>query len=108
MTIDEIKAQLKAPRDASAITRDDVPPQQGLYVWFGKPSEEVLYVGKASGKGGLRKRIWSQHLNPKYLENRVAKFQAADEFQLSCRVLRGGKPCVEQSVFRRSIARAFN
>lgn len=98
---------LQRRHEASTLTRDDIPSEQGLYVWYSTSSGEVLYVGKATGRAGLRKRIWSQHLNPMYLESRAEKFQSEDEFQRSCGVLVAGKVCVDKSVFRRSIGRSL-
>ncbi|MNO56115.1 hypothetical protein D3C76_466230 [compost metagenome] len=50
--------------DANLIVRDDIPLDIGIYAWFTKVNKELIYIGKATGSGGLRKRIWSQHLNP--------------------------------------------
>jgi hypothetical protein len=43
------------------------------YAWFTKINKELIYIGKATGSGGLRKRIWSQHLNPVYLGCRTSR-----------------------------------
>jgi hypothetical protein len=94
-------------RPARGLTREDVPAHRGLYVWYSISSDAVLYVGKATGEGGLRRRIYSQHLNPKYLESRPEKLRAADEFQRSCGVMASGRICVDKSVFRRSLGRRF-
>jgi len=108
MTTAEMKDLLfQTRRGAATLKRDDIPSQQGLYVWYSVSSEEVLYVGKATGRAGLRRRIWSQHLNPKYLETRPEKIRSEDEFQRSCGVLLGARVCVDKSVFRRSIGRSF-
>jgi hypothetical protein len=98
---------LERRRPAADLTRDEVPPEPGLYVWYAVNDGEVLYVGKATGRGGLRRRICSQHLNPKYLESRPEKLRAADEFQQSCGMRVGGNVCVDKSVFRRSLGRRF-
>jgi hypothetical protein len=108
MTITEMtRLLLERRRPAMALNRDDVPSQQGLYVWYSTSDGAVLYVGKATGRGGLRKRICSQHLNPEYLESRPERLRPEDAFQLSCGVLAGGKACVDKSVFRRSLGRLF-
>ena len=108
MTLDEMKELLRTRHEAATLSRDDIPTLQGLYVWSSASSGEVLYVGKASGRGGLRNRIWGQHLNPKYLESREETFQPADNFQRGCCVLIGGRVCVDKSVFRRSIGRSLS
>jgi hypothetical protein len=108
MTTAEISRLLFERRHpAVALSREDIPSQQGLYVWYSTINDEVFYVGKATGRGGLRRRIWSQHLNPKYLESRPERLRSEDEFQCSCGVLAGGKVCVDKSVFRRSLGRRF-
>ena len=108
MTLDEMKVLLQARHEAKTLSRDEIPISQGLYVWSSASSGDVLYVGKASNRGGLRGRIWSQHLNPTYLESRETKFRTlADDFQRGCNVLRSGNVCVDKSVFRRSIGRKF-
>lgn len=42
------------------ITRADLPESPGVYAWYrnGKP----IYVGKATGRQGLRQRVWNNHL----------------------------------------------
>jgi hypothetical protein len=109
---DEVIAGLKElllhrQRDAKTLTSADIPAIQGVYVWYSKSTGEIFYIGKATGKTGLRKRIWGQHLNPNYLESRTAKFREEDAFQKSCGVLLAGKVCVDKSVFRRSLGRRF-
>jgi len=81
MTFEEMKAALQVRHRAADLRRDQIPSAPGLYVWSSWVSGEILYVGKASGRAGLRKRIWGQHLNPKYVETRESKFQPADDFQ---------------------------
>lgn len=108
MTTEEMKHLLfQTRKPAAALNCDDIPSQQGLYVWYSIGSGEIFYVGKATGRGGLRRRIGSQHLNPKYLEMRPDRFRHDDEYQRSCGVLVGGRVCVDKSVFRRSIGRLF-
>jgi hypothetical protein len=107
VTLDELLAQLEAAprRDPLTRRRDDVPSVTGVYVWYAKEAGCPVYVGKASGRKGLRHRIWAQHLNPSYLEGRARKFTAADSFQLGCAVVVRARPCIDKSVFRRNIGR---
>lgn len=49
------------PRHAGGqLSRRDLPTGPGVYAWYrdGKP----IYSGRAIGKGGLRERIWGNHL----------------------------------------------
>lgn len=107
MTLDELVALLEtAPRrDPLTLRREDVPSATGVYVWYSKAAGCPVYVGKASGKNGLRHRICAQHLNRSYLEGRTRKFTEADSFQLGCAVVVRGQPCIDKSVFRRNIGR---
>jgi hypothetical protein len=89
------------------LMRHDVPSERGLYVWYSIRDGEVLYVGKATGRGGLRRRICGQHLRPGYLESRPERLRPEDRFQLSCGVLADGRACVDKSVFRRGLGRRF-
>jgi hypothetical protein len=108
LTITEMtRLLLERRRPAKTLNRDDVPSQPGLYVWYSVSDGAVLYVGKATGRGGLRRRICSQHLNPNYLESRPERLRPEDEFQRNCAVLVGGKVCVDKSVFRRGLGRRF-
>lgn len=93
--------------DANLIIRDDIPVEIGVYAWYTKSNEELIYIGKATGKGGLRKRIWSQHLNPKYLECRTSKFTSKDSFQVDNPVLHNNKIGIDKSAFRKSVARKY-
>ena len=94
--------------DANLIIRDDIPVDIGVYAWFTKANEELIYIGKATGNGGLRKRIWSQHLNPKYLECRTSKFTSKDSFQVNNPVLHNKKIGIDKSAFRKSVAREYS
>jgi hypothetical protein len=71
---------------------------------FGVPG--VIYIGTATGVGGLRNRI-GHHLSPRYLESRSEELRPEDQFQLSCGVLLNGRPAVDKSVFRRSLGRSL-
>ncbi|MEM3564673.1 MAG: hypothetical protein QXR19_15690 [Candidatus Jordarchaeaceae archaeon] len=50
--------------------RNIIPKKKGIYAWFDKRSNEVIYIyiGRAVGKEGLYQRIVKQHLNEKYLK----------------------------------------
>jgi hypothetical protein len=39
--------------DANLIVRNDIPLDIGIYTWYTKSNEELIYIGKAMGKGGL-------------------------------------------------------
>lgn len=90
------------------ILRDDIPTQKGIYVYTDIQQQVVKYVGSATGKNGLRGRIWSQHLNPIYLEPRQKCFTSKDSRQLAKRVSRNGKIVIEKSAFRKNLARKFD
>lgn len=91
-------------RPARTLMRSDIPTQKGVYGWF--RASEVIYIGTATGGGGLRNRI-GHHLSPRYLESRSDKLRPEDQFQLSCGVLLNGRPAVDKSVFRRSLGRSL-
>ncbi|HHH54690.1 MAG TPA: hypothetical protein ENK91_13595 [Bacteroidetes bacterium] len=81
---------------------------KGIYAYLGIHDNSLKYIGSAVGKNGLRGRIWSQHLNPIYLESRKNKFTEKDKKQLSKRVLRNNKPVIEKSAFRKNLARKYD
>jgi hypothetical protein len=95
-------APLHAPRK---LIRTDIPAEPGIYVWYFRNTRDPVYVGKASGNNGLRQRIWAQHLNPCYLEGRVKRMIATDDFQRYCNVPGQEYPRVDKSMFRRNIGR---
>ena len=102
-------ALVSAPRHAvSGLVKDDVPTSPGLYAWWPRDGpDRPVYVGRALGAKGLRGRIWSQHLRPGYLEARPEKATARDAAQLGHGVVDGkGRPAIEKSAFRKSVARA--
>lgn len=94
--------------DENLIVRDDIPLDIGIYAWFTKVNKELIYIGKATGSGGLRKRIWSQHLNPVYLECRTSKFTSKDFFQVNNPVHHNNKVGIDKSAFRKSVARKYS
>ena len=52
--------------------KNEVPASRGIYLWK-TLNDEIVYIGIALGKNGLRHRICSQHFNPEYLEFRETK-----------------------------------
>jgi hypothetical protein len=92
--------------------RNEVPASRGIYLWTTNKGE-VVYIGIALGKNGLRHRICSQHLNPKYLEFREIKQNPKDAFQLEHAIvkLRSNnqiKKGIDKSSFRKSIGRKLS
>ena len=55
------------------IQKEDIPKIKGLYAYISKDDNSIQYIGSSVAKNGLRTRIWSQHLNEKYLEPRIPK-----------------------------------
>lgn len=90
--------------DSRILQREDIPKEIGVYAWYLRTTDELVYIGRAIGKGGLRTRIWQQHLNPMYFENRKEVFNDRDSFQLSNPVLNKGKIVICKSTFRRTLA----
>jgi hypothetical protein len=43
-------------RPTRDLTCESVPAHRGLYVWYSIRGDAVLFVGKATGDGGLRQR----------------------------------------------------
>jgi|TARA_B100000315_G_C14351682_1_gene484306 hypothetical protein len=95
------------PSDAKYV----ISKNRGIYFWFDRKTDSLVYIGIAVGVGGLRRRIVSQHLNPKYLEYRTIKHTEKDHFQLSNAVKRLSKDNktvrkgIDKSAFRKSIGR---
>jgi hypothetical protein len=84
--------------------------KKGIYFWFTKNSDTLVYIGVALGSGGLKKRIISQHLNEKYLEYRQKKHTEKDKFQLQYACKKTSKDGIihlgiDKSSFRKSIGR---
>lgn len=48
-------------RSASTLSKDRVPATPGVYAWY--RDGEAIYVGRAVGAGGLRGRVWKEHLD---------------------------------------------
>jgi hypothetical protein len=96
------------PATPSELGVDDVPTEKGVYIWYTLDQSSPAYIGKATGKTGLRGRVLRQHLNANYLETRVSKISSKDQRQLSHRILLNGKPAIEKSVFRKHLARSHD
>jgi len=90
----------------SALAVGQVTDEQGIYIWYKADESSPVYIGKATGKAGLRGRVIRQHLNAKYLETRESKITSKDQGQLSHGVSLNGKPAIEKSVFRKHLARS--
>ena len=101
--IDEALRSLSIRYNPRSLIRSDIPSEPGVYAWWSRTEASAIYVGKAFGSSGLRRRIWGQHLSPSYLERREAKFRSQDTAQIQCSQ-ELGRPCVEKSVLRRSLA----
>jgi len=93
--------------EANKLTKELLPTDIGIYAWIDKRTMNVVYVGTALGRRGLRQRIWYQHLNPNYLETRKEKFARADFFQLEHPIYKDGRVALDKSSFRKSIARRY-
>ncbi len=101
------KKLLKGTRHApSKLNAEVVPKKRGLYAWFTKRGDRLIYIGIAIGKKGLYKRIMKQHLNPNYLETRTERYTSKDEFQLQHPIYTNGKIAIDKSAFRKNVARA--
>ena len=89
-----------------------VPKTTGIYFWFKKEDDTLIYIGTGSGKYGLYNRIVRQHLNPKYIEFRTEKHSSKDFFQLKYpikKIVKGElKDGIDQSAFRKNIGRKLN
>jgi len=95
------------PNEAARI----LSTKRGIYFWFDKDTDHLVYIGVALGAGGLKKRVVSQHLNPAYLEFRCEKHTEKDKFQLAHAIPRMRKDGItvrhgiDKSAFRKSIGR---
>jgi excinuclease UvrABC nuclease subunit len=100
------KRLLESTRHApSRLNANNVPKKWGLYAWFTKRGDQLVYIGKATGKKGLWQRIVNQHLNPNYLETIISKHTSKDQFQLENPTLKNGKVGIDKSAFRKNVAR---
>lgn len=87
---------------ASDIELSEIPREAGIYVWYKK--NKPLYVGKASGSGGLRTRI-SQHINPNYIEKRIKQ---KDKVFAANSLEKNGELFMEKSALRVGLCRTLN
>jgi len=108
-TLDDVITYLSSTPRTRALTieRADLPPEPGLYLWFKNDRDQPSYLGKATGRKGIRSRIWSQHLNPNYLETRQERWTKEDLPQAGCSVTKQGRPAIEKSAFRKALARKY-
>ena len=74
-----VKAEKYDPKNIEVNT---VPKKIGVYLWRSKRNNEVVYVGRALGKGGLYQRIIRQHLSNGYTKS-VFRRQIAQECGLN-------------------------
>ena len=106
MTLDPFQLTRHTPSEQL-----DVTNKRGIYFWFDRESKDLVYIGIAVGKLGLKGRIINQHLNPNYLEYRDSKQSSKDQFQLShakCRISKESgekQKGIDKSSFRKSIGR---
>lgn len=85
-----------------------LPPEtKGVYLCVKSDSEEVVYIGSATGQKGLRGRICRQHLNPKYLEKRQGKWSKKDAFQIENKSYLAGVQFIDKSMLRKKLGRFF-
>ncbi|BCO08145.1 hypothetical protein GF1_05210 [Desulfolithobacter dissulfuricans] len=94
--------------DINKLKINDIPTTKGIYCYLDKVTLAIQYVGSAVGVKGLRGRIWSQHLNPDYLESRKEKFSSKDSEQIKKQIKKNGKIVIEKSAFRKNLARKHN
>lgn len=91
---------------------EKIPKNTGIYFWFRKDDDELIYIGTGAGKNGLYNRIVRQHLNPKYIEFRSEKHSLKDTFQLNHPIIKEVKgvmkPGIDQSAFRKNIGRKLH
>lgn len=74
-----MKAKCHDPKD---IEPNTVPKEIGLYLWRLKRNNEIVYIGRALGNGGLYQRIIRGHLSDSCTKS-VFKRQLAEEHGLN-------------------------
>lgn len=94
--------------DTSQLGVDDYPLERGIYAFIGKDTGNVKYIGCATGRRGLRNRVYAQHLRANYLEKREKVFAKMDSNQLKKSMATRGVRATEKSVFRKNIARKYD
>lgn len=91
----------------SPISRRQLPPSNpGIYICVDH-NLEILYVGSATGKKGLRGRICGQHLNRKYVESRQERWSYLDSYQAGNPLLIAGKLAIDKSTLRKKVGRKY-
>ncbi len=104
----------KLPRIDLENVKLHINTKHGIYFWFDKKSNLIVYIGIALGAKGLKGRIISQHLNPKYLEYRSKKHTQKDFYQILHAVKKYNEKNneiqkgIDKSAFRKSIGRTLN
>jgi len=98
----------ETPMSPADLDPDEVSRNRGVYIWYGTDRSCPAYVGKATGKRGLRGRVMRQHLNAKYLETRESIISARDQRQLEHGTTHNGRPAIEKSMFRKHLARLYD
>lgn len=53
-----LDAQPRYP--VSTLRRADLPESPGVYAWY--RGGDAMYSGRATGRGGIRDRVWNSHL----------------------------------------------
>ena len=92
--------------------KNEVLASKGIYLWTTQ-NDEIVYIGIALGKNGLRHRICSQHWNPEYIEFRETMHNSKDAFQLEHAIVKTRrnnqiKKGIDKSSFRKSIGRKLS
>jgi len=89
-----------------------IPKKTGIYFWFDKKLDEIVYIGVGAGSRGLYNRIVRQHLNLNYIEYRPKRHAKKDFFQLKFPVKGTVKGeiqfGIDKSSFRKNIGRKLN
>lgn len=107
MTLDQALKALEAARvyDPRRLCRDDIPITPGVYLWSRRSNGNPASIGRALGSGGLRGRIWRQHLNPGWLENRLDRITKDDWYQRAHAIVKNGRLHIDKSRLRCNIGR---
>jgi excinuclease UvrABC nuclease subunit len=93
--------------------KEKIPSSTGIYFWFDRSDDKLVYLGVAIGKNGLKKRIIFQHLQAGYIEFRSKVFTKDDEYQKKHGIERKSTVSgsieygIDKSPFRKAIGRKF-
>ena len=104
--LDRLSAE--TPMSPADLHPDEVSRNKGVYIWYGTDKSCPAYIGKATGKTGLRGRVMRQHLNTRYLEVRESVISARDQRQIEHGTTHNGRPAIEKSMFRKHLARLYD